>query len=150
MPMRASLVIRKSRGVIADGKPVDQNLAWRGMATIVGNWHLRGLGMWAVEEKASGEMIGRAGLLEPGGWPGTEIGWLIARGHWGKGYANEAARCCLDWSVEPLGRNYLICLIRLGNTLSIWVADKFAMTLGGDIELMESPALVYDWSRDAT
>jgi hypothetical protein len=44
----------------------------------------------------------------------------------------------------------LICLIRLGNTLSIWVADKFAMTLGGDIELMESPALVYDWSRDAT
>jgi RimJ/RimL family protein N-acetyltransferase len=58
---------------IADGKPVDRNLAWRGMATMVGHWHLRGFGMWAVEEKASGEMIGRAGLLEPEGWPGREL-----------------------------------------------------------------------------
>ena len=89
----------KLRGVIADAKPVDQNLAWRGMATMIGHWHPRCLGMWAVEEKASGEMIGRAGLLEPGGWPGTETGCLIVRAHWGKGYATEAACCCLDWAV---------------------------------------------------
>jgi RimJ/RimL family protein N-acetyltransferase len=98
------------------------------MATIVGNWHLHGLGMWAVEEKASGEMIGRAGLLEPEGWPGSEIGWVVARAHWGKGYATEAAQFCLDWAVKPLERNDLICLIRPGNTLSIRVAEKLAMT----------------------
>jgi RimJ/RimL family protein N-acetyltransferase len=75
---------------------------------------------------------------------------VIARAHWGKGYATEAARCCLGWAVAPLGRNDLICLIRPGNTLSIRVAEKLAMTLGGEIEIMGSPALVFDWSRNET
>ena len=75
---------------------------------------------------------------------------MIARAHWGKGYATEAARCCLDWAVERLGCNDLICLTRPGNTLSIGVAEELAMTLGGEIEIMGSLALVYVCSRDAT
>jgi hypothetical protein len=37
------------------------------MATMVGHSYLRGFGMWVVEEKALGEIIGYAGLLVPEG-----------------------------------------------------------------------------------
>ena len=130
---------------IGTGAPVDRELAWRGMATMVGHWHLRGFGMWAVEEKLSGEMIGRAGLLEPEGWPATEIGWAIARAHWGKGFATESGRRCLRWAVEAQGRDRLISFIRPDNAASIRVAEKLGMTLGREIEIMGGPALVYDW-----
>ena len=63
--------------------------AWRSMAFFMGHWQMRGYGHWAVEEKASGRMIGRIGFLNPEGWPGFEIGWTLARQAWGKGYATE-------------------------------------------------------------
>ena len=63
--------------------------AWRSMAFFIGHWQMRGYGHWAVEEKATGRMIGRIGFLNPEGWPGFEIGWTLARDAWGKGYATE-------------------------------------------------------------
>jgi len=45
---------------LGDGKPLDRREAWRSMAFHVGHWALRGYGMWAVEEKASGRLVGRA------------------------------------------------------------------------------------------
>ena len=48
------------------------------MAYFVGHWELRGFGQWALVEQATGELVGRAGLLQPEGWPGLEVGWLVA------------------------------------------------------------------------
>ena len=45
--------------------------AWRSIAFFMGHWQMRGYGHWAVEEKASGRMIGRIGFLNPEGWPGS-------------------------------------------------------------------------------
>ena len=42
---------------------------------IIGHWELRGFGLWAVEERASGAFLGRIGCFEPEGWPGFEIGY---------------------------------------------------------------------------
>ena len=47
--------------------------AWRGMATLIGHWELRGFGFWAVERKHDGALIGRVGVQYPEGWPSTEI-----------------------------------------------------------------------------
>jgi RimJ/RimL family protein N-acetyltransferase len=52
---------------------------------MLGHWSLLGYGMWALEDKASGVLVGRAGFIDPPGWPGFELGWLLARPHWGKG-----------------------------------------------------------------
>jgi RimJ/RimL family protein N-acetyltransferase len=73
------------------GKPLTRLEAWRHMAFLVGHWHLRGYGHWAVEEKASGNLAGRIGFLNPEGWPGFEVGWTLGREYWGKGYATEGA-----------------------------------------------------------
>ena len=53
--------------------------AWRHMAYLVGHWALRGFGHWAVEEKATGQFVGRLGFQEPQGWPGFEVGWTLAK-----------------------------------------------------------------------
>ena len=80
--------------------------AWRSMAFFMGHWQMRGYGHWAVEEKASGRMIGRIGFLNPEGWPGFEIGWTLARQAWGKGYATEGGRRALNTrsrsSISPM------------------------------------------------
>src|SRR5829696_4722730 len=62
---------------LGDGTPLDRVGAWRQLAFIVGHWQLKGFGLWALEEKASGALIGRAGLLHPEGWPGFELGWTL-------------------------------------------------------------------------
>ncbi len=43
--------------------------AWRNMALVLGHWQLRGFGLWAVEDRASGLLAGRVGCWRPEGWP---------------------------------------------------------------------------------
>src|SRR5262245_10650028 len=64
---------------IAAGQPLNRADSWRSMATMLGHWQLRGYGQWAVEERASGEMVGRIGCWNPEGWPGIEVGWMLRR-----------------------------------------------------------------------
>ena len=47
-------------------------------------------------EKATGRWVGRLGPWQPEGWPGTEVGWGLAREAWGKGYATEAVQALID------------------------------------------------------
>ena len=70
---------------IGQGVPMSRYESWRNMATLLGHWVLRGYGFWAVEEKSSGELIGRCGIWNPEGWPGIEVGWIFRRSAWGQG-----------------------------------------------------------------
>lgn len=58
-------------------------------------WDERGVGLWAVERRADGELLGWTGLNPmPEGTPGAgewEVGWRLGRAAWGHGYATEAA-----------------------------------------------------------
>jgi RimJ/RimL family protein N-acetyltransferase len=117
--------------------------AWRSMAAILGHWRLLGYGMFAIELKATGELVGRAGFLDPPGWPGFEVGWVLGRRHWGKGYAVEAARPCVDYAFRVLERSRVISLIRPDNHRSIRVAERLGERLTGEVELLGAKALVY-------
>lgn len=132
---------------IGTGAAMNRMEAWRSIAGILGHWQMRGYGMWALELKASGELIGRAGFLNPEGWPGFELGWMLARAHWGKGYALEAARRALGYAFDDLGRDRVISLIRPGNARSIRVAETLGERLAGEVRLMRAKALVYEVLR---
>jgi RimJ/RimL family protein N-acetyltransferase len=108
--------------------------AWRQMALFAGHWTLRGFGMWAVEERVSGQFVGRVGLHQPEGWPDRELGWSLARPAWGRGYATEAARAAADYAFRTLRWPHLIHLILPGNDRSIRVAERLgARPAGTDI-----------------
>ncbi|HEY0013213.1 MAG TPA: GNAT family N-acetyltransferase [Allosphingosinicella sp.] len=98
--------------------------AWQALAMVAGHWALRGFGLFGVIEKASGRWIGRVGPIFPEGWPGTEIGWGLARAHLGKGYATEAAAATMDWAFDTLGWTGVIHCIDPANTASIAVAER--------------------------
>ena len=104
--------------------------AWRHMAMLAGMWTLNGYGQWAIEERASGDFVGRAGVWFPVGFPDVEAGWVIGREHWGSGYATEAGREALRQAFATLGVTHVISLIDPENTASRRVAEK----LGGVVE----------------
>jgi RimJ/RimL family protein N-acetyltransferase len=117
--------------------------AWRHMALMAGHWVIRGFGNWVLEELDSGQVVGRAGLYYPEGWPGLEVGWLVAREHWGKGYAPEAARASAEWAQEKLGADHLVSVIHPSNARSIRVAEKLGETLEGEFSVFGFDLRVY-------
>lgn len=128
---------------IGSGGAVGRDLAWRQMAMFLGHWALRGYGMWAVERRSDRRLIGRAGFLNPEGWPGNELGWLLERGAWGQGYALEAASAARSFGRDALGIGELISLIRAENTRSIALAGKMGAHNTGPVALMGAEALVF-------
>ena len=129
------------------GRAFDRAETWRHMAFIVGHWQLRGYGPWAVEEKATGEFIGRLGFLNPEGWPGFEIGWTLGRQSWGKGYATEGARRALKYAWEEMGQQHVISLIHPDNKSSIRVAERLGEKEEGKTAIFGHDVLIYGIDR---
>jgi RimJ/RimL family protein N-acetyltransferase len=112
---------------LGDGAPFDRDRALRSLGYIRGHWRVRRYGLWAAEEKASGALIGRIGLLRPDGWPGLEVTWLVARERWREGFASEGGRAALDHAFSVVGEQRAVSLILPANTASIRVAEKIGM-----------------------
>lgn len=108
-----------------------RHAAWRGFLTMVGAWQVQGFGMFSLIEKATGRWIGRAGPWFPVDWPGTEVGWTLARAAWGKGYATEAAIATMDWAFDHLGWDEVIHSIDPANGGSQRVAVRLGSTRRG-------------------
>ena len=125
------------------GGALDRDGAWRWIAVTLCHWVLRGFGMWAVEDRRSGELLGRAGLQRPEGWPGLEAAWLIDRARWGEGLAPEAARTVLAFAFESLGTDHVISLIDPANRASIRVAEKIGERLEGRTKFHGRTVCVY-------
>lgn len=127
---------------VGNGQLLNPEQAWQSMAYLMGHWWLRGFGLWAVEEKASGRVVGRVGLYQPEGWPGMELGWMIAREHWRKGFAFEAAQAALAYQRAHFPREPLISLIHSENKPSVRLAQKLGAVFSlvremGDIQVLE-------------
>ena len=133
---------------LADGQPLSSTEAWRHMAMLLGHWQLFGFGPWAVEERATGELVGRIGPYYPAGWPGLELIWTIRRQSWGQGYATEGARLALAYVFEEMKRERIISLIRPQNAASIRVAEKLGQVLQDRLEFHRGDALVYGIRRE--
>ena len=129
------------------GKPYTRAETWRHMATMLGHWQLRGYGMWAVQEKSSGLLVGRIGFNHYEGWPGFELAWTLGRPHWGRGYATEGARAALDYAFATLEQPHVISLIHPDNTASIRVAERLGEQLEGRTELFGTEVFVYGVHR---
>ena len=132
---------------IGTGVTLTRDEAWRSMAGILGHWQLRGYGIWALESKETGEFLGRAGFIEPPGWPAFELAWGLARAHWGRGYAREAAAAALRHGFDVLGRSRIASFIRPDNERSVRVATAIGQELAGEVELLGAKSLVYEIRR---
>ncbi len=90
-----------------------------------------GFGLWAVILKETGEFVGQCGLtMQP--WKDQEvleIGYLLERKHWHKGYCTEAAKACKEYAFTVLDIKEVCSIIRDTNTASQNVAIRNGMTV---------------------
>ena len=91
----------------------------------------RGWSNWALELKASGELLGFTGLSIPRRVlpfsPCVEVGWRLARKHWGQGYATEAARAALEVGFARLDLREIVSFTTVGNLRSRAVMERIGM-----------------------
>ena len=99
------------------------------IARALEKWAAQGFGFWAVEI-AGGPFIGFTGLNRPINEPQlqglVEIGWRLARPHWGHGYATEAAQAALAFGFG-LGLPEIVAFTATGNARSRRVMTKLGM-----------------------
>jgi RimJ/RimL family protein N-acetyltransferase len=138
-----------ARFLTIDRLPQDRASSWRGMAMLVGHWAMLGYGMFVVEEKATGALVGRVGPWRPEGWLGFELGWGLARPFWGKGYAAEAARAAGDWAFATFALDEVISLIHVENARSQNVATRLGMLPGEPTLHAGQPHIIWRISRSA-
>ncbi len=91
-----------------------------------------GFSLWALEVETTGEFIGFVGLSRPSFQapftPCVEIGWRLAKEHWGRGYAPEAAREVLRDGFERIGLLEILSFTAAINEKSVRVMEKVRMT----------------------
>ena len=92
----------------------------------------QGWGLWAVEETGGAPFIGFVGLAAPSFRPGdedvVEIGWRLAKTHWHRGYATEAARAALAYGFANLPIDEIVSFTVPTNLPSQHVMERLGMT----------------------
>jgi RimJ/RimL family protein N-acetyltransferase len=109
-----------------------------------------GRGLYLILHKKTRQPIGHAGVVQQAvdGKREFEIGYWIAKEHWGNGFATEAANFFKQYAYKELLIKRLICLIQQQNEKSINVALKLGMRHEKNTAFNTIPVNVYAWSSD--
>lgn len=111
--------------------PLDAEQSAQLLTRIRAHFDQHGFGFWALERRDSGELIGVTGLAHVGFdapfVPAVEIGWRLARAHWRRGYAREAARAALAVAFERLALDEVLSFTVPANLPSQAVMSAIGM-----------------------
>lgn len=99
------------------------------------HWDEHGYGNWGVLPGKEHEIIGWAGLQYLPELDETEVGFLLDRPFWGKGYATEAALASLRFGFGHFKLNHIIALVHPENFASRRVIEKCKMKYLGTLSL---------------
>ncbi len=129
-----------------EGIPADPRVACRQQFDRIFERYRLGLGgMNALLDKATGNLLGIAGLLvqQVDGLEELEIGYSLLPAARGFGYASEAARHCRDQAFGHGWAKSLISIIHIGNEPSMRVARSLGMRPEKDTVYKENPVRIF-------
>jgi RimJ/RimL family protein N-acetyltransferase len=138
---------------IGDGSTADLVGVGEAVERWLERWDAWDIGMFVVVRTEDARVLGRAGFLrwDPETWEiggsETELGWGLAREHWGHGYATEAALALRDWALGERGLIRLISLIQHENLRSVRVAEKLGERYERDVEVRGKATRLYSLER---
>jgi RimJ/RimL family protein N-acetyltransferase len=126
------------------GGRLTERQVWDGFMNCLGQWLVLGIGGWAVEELATGALIGEIAVHRPVDYPETEIGWLLFEGFEGHGFAFEAACTARDWTRANNKAASLVSYIDPDNARSIRLANRLGAVRDSAAETPNGdPCLVF-------
>ncbi len=89
----------------------------------------RGYSFVAVTERETGTLLGDGGLHPLGGkGPDVELGYTLARGAWGRGYATELGHALVAHAFRVLRAPRVVAQVEPPNLASRHVLEKLGMT----------------------
>jgi RimJ/RimL family protein N-acetyltransferase len=102
------------------------------LCRVIGRYDSDGVGLEAVVDRASGTMIGWAGLAVPHFLPeilpAVEVGWRLGGAHRGRGLATEAGSVAVDWGFTEGGLERIVSIYEPENTPSGRVMERLGFT----------------------
>jgi RimJ/RimL family protein N-acetyltransferase len=111
--------------------PLDRAASDALAARFEAHWHREGFGLWAVEVPGRAPFVGFVGLsravFEAPFTPAVEVGWRLARGAWGHGYATEGAEAALRFGFEDVGLEEIVSFTTGRNVRSRRVMERLRM-----------------------
>ncbi|WP_020386251.1 GNAT family N-acetyltransferase [Kribbella catacumbae] len=135
------------------GKPLSRAESDAIAAGVNAQYVAEGTGFLAIERRSDGAFLGAGGLTHESWHPDDfEIGWRLARAHWGHGYATEAAASWLAYAFTDLDLPRVLASTDAPNTNSIAVMKRIGMTFDHEavLEADGEPfdAVIYSITRD--
>jgi ribosomal-protein-alanine N-acetyltransferase len=106
-------------------------------------WERDGFGLWALELRATGKLIGWAGLQDLPETQEVEVGYLLGKAHWGQGLATEAGLASLTYAFETLQLPKIVAIVHRENRASQRVTQKLSMRCDGEAVYWGMPAYRY-------
>jgi RimJ/RimL family protein N-acetyltransferase len=146
-PFAALNADREVMRFIGDGRPLDRAASDALLGRLEAHWREHGFGLWAAEVRETRALAGFVGLaipsFLPSVLPAVEVGWRLARVHWGRGYATEGARAALGHGLGTLGLAQILSIVHPGNARSIRVAEKLGAHPGDTVDTPHGPAVAW-------
>ena len=102
-----------------------------------------GFSSWAVVERRTGRLVGDVGFGIFGPTGDVELGYTLARDCWGRGYATEAARACLEAASAHLDARRIVAVVDVQNEASLRVPERIGMTRVGTVEAHGRPHALF-------
>ncbi|HWF15478.1 MAG TPA: GNAT family N-acetyltransferase [Acidimicrobiales bacterium] len=103
------------------------------LVRVIGRYESDGFGVEALEDRASGKLIGWAGLAVPHFLPeilpAVEVGWRLAEPCRGRGLASEAGAAAVRWGFAEGGLDRIVSIYEHENTASGRVMERLGFTL---------------------
>ncbi|MCJ7734575.1 MAG: GNAT family N-acetyltransferase [Anaerolineales bacterium] len=131
-----------------DGVPMTRAQAWNWLCLMLGHWHMRGFGLWAIEEKNTGDLLGRVGLQFLDWFDDVELVWMLKLSAWGKGFAAEGARATINYGMEILELPRVTSVIHTENQPSIRLAERLGLIRERELERQNILFIEYSYSSE--
>ena len=138
LPLYASLNADPAVVEFLGGEPLsreysDDIAAWANEV-----FEAEGIGLMAVERREDGAFLGMCGLHHLASYPDdVEVGWRLAHGFWGRGYATEAASGWLTHAFGPMDLPRVISVTDPPNVRSLAVMHRLGMVYDHEAEIEE-------------
>jgi RimJ/RimL family protein N-acetyltransferase len=119
-------------------EPLSREDSLRRIFLAAGQWPIIGMGMWAVELKDSGRVVGHVGFFDmerdmvPSLIGLPEMGWIFDPSVHGQGIAREACEAALAWAGEALGPVDIPAIIGTDNVASMRLAERLGFVREAD------------------
>lgn len=101
------------------------------------NYARDGFGLWLVELRETGEIIGMCGIVRRDTLPSPDIGYALLPRHWSKGYAVEACAAVRDHAMRTLGLPRLLAIVTPGNAASVKVLERIGLRFEETVRMGE-------------